>query len=163
MPFFIKIAPGVRFLQSLLLFTGILFLACSNSRNIKGNTSAGDTSTTAIAGRWVVSSQFKSALAVVPSCKPIQEGTVFTFTATTLEIYLADSKTPCDVFGIRVSPSAVSLIKDDMVWLCNYTVKGNTLTLTSNSLFTINQNETKPSPTNETATSGEVVVTLIKN
>lgn len=142
---------------------GTFSLACSNAKNRYMNPAAGDTTVHSLAGRWTVTSGSKSGLSITPACKSIGAGTVFKFTKETLEVYPADTPTPCDVFGVRSSPNSVSLIKDDMVWLCNYSITGNTLTLTSNSFFTINQNETKPSPANETPTSAEVVVTLIKH
>ena len=164
MAFQTKLARRVRFLQTALMFLGILSLACSNSRSIKVSAAnTADTGATSLNGKWTVTSQSKTSLAIVPSCKPIQPGAIFQFTDNTLEVYLPNSKTPCDVFGLRTSPTAISLIRHDMVWLCNYGLTANTLTLKSTVFFTADQTDTIPSPNNQAAASQEVVVILTKN
>lgn len=159
-----KIVPGVCFLQLAILFVGFLSLTCAGSRSTKvtaATTSGADA--TPLEGKWTVTSQSRTSLAIIPSCKPIQPGTIFQFRDKILEVYVANSNTPCDQFGVRVLPTSISLVRDDMIWLCNYELKANTLTLTSTAFFTTDQNDTIPSPNNQATTSGEVAVTLIKN
>ena len=159
-----KIVRSVRSLQSALLFLGFLSLACSNSKSIKVTTaSTADMGATSLDGKWRVTGTPPKSLAILPACKPIQVGAVFQFAGENLEVYLANARTPCGVFGVRSTPATISLIKDDMVWLVNYELKANMLTLKSTAFFTTEQNDTIPSPNDQAATSGEVVVTLIKN
>ncbi len=159
-----RIARGVRLLQSVLLCAGLVSLACSNSKTVNVTAaSTADTGSSSLDGGWTVTGTSRASLAIIPSCRPIKVGSVFQFAGKSLEVYLPDSTTPCGVFGVRSKPGAISLVRDDMVWLVNYELKANTLQLTSNAFFTTDPNDTIPSPNNQSATSGEVVVTLTKN
>ncbi|GGK85682.1 hypothetical protein ACD591_20285 [Rufibacter glacialis] len=115
------------FISLFLLF----MVGCSDSKglHLKSNP------TSPLKGEWVVVRQTISPLVIVPLCKPIQAGTTFHFSEDTLNVYLEGSRTPCDVFPYKVSDKIISIIKDDMIWLCGYELSQNTLNLVSGNFF----------------------------
>jgi hypothetical protein len=114
-----------------------------------------------VRGDWVLTEQTVSPLMMIPNCKPIQKGTLFRFTDTTLEVYAGLSSKACDEFAYKITENSITFIKADMLWLCTYTMDANLLNITSTHFFTPYETDSsqkhKASPA-----SNEIKVTLKK-
>ena len=142
----------------LIITTALLSLGCANSKSQRTETA----DKSILTGEWIVSEQTISPLTVIPRCKSIRKGSIFKFTQDKLEVYTDALSKPCDVFLYKNTDKTINVIKEDMVYLCTYELNQTILKIKSNTFFTLDESDMSMSGNNRSATTHDVLVTLIK-
>ncbi len=117
---------------------------------------------TLLKGDWAVVSQTISPLGIAPRCKPIQKGTIFQFTEKELKVFIDTSGKPCDVYAFKIGANTMSIIKEDMIWLCTYELDIDLLKIKSNNFFTPHASDMSLPVNKQPVSTQGIEVTLIK-
>lgn len=148
----------IRIVRIFILLFGLIPLGCFNHKGLPAESATEPL----VAGDWVVAEQTISPLSIRPLCKPIQKGTAFRFTESTLEIYTGASPNPCGVYNFKITGNTISFIKEDMIWLCNYELSPDQLKLISDNFFAPVESEKSAPADRQSAIARRVVVLLKK-
>jgi len=148
---------GFKSLRGILLL-GLLSIGCASAEmQVLEEAKA-----PLLTGEWVITEQTAKPLFLVPSCKPIQEGTTFKFTPKTLEVYLGRSGVPCNVYNYVITDNTISIMKYDMIWLCKYKLTTNYLTLISSNFLALDDSNKSVILDKRTSSVQDIMVTFKK-